>query len=97
MISNQILQNTIDGLKGITRIDLCVLDMEGQALASTEAAAGEAWRQKSRLLSHHLQTARWFMAISFLKYLMKISWSTFCWQRDPVMMFTWLERWRHSS
>ena len=37
MISNQLLQNTIDGLKGITRIDLCVLDMEGQTLASTEA------------------------------------------------------------
>ena len=36
MISNQILQNTIDGLKGITRINLCVLDMEGQILASTE-------------------------------------------------------------
>lgn len=36
MISNQILQNTIDGLKGITRIDLCVLDVEGQVLASTE-------------------------------------------------------------
>ena len=36
MISNQILQNTIDGLKGITRIDLCILDVEGQILASTE-------------------------------------------------------------
>jgi carbohydrate diacid regulator len=36
MISNQILQNTIDGLKGITRIDLCVLDTEGQVLAATE-------------------------------------------------------------
>ena len=36
MISNQILQNTIDGLKGITRVDLCVMDMEGQVLASTE-------------------------------------------------------------
>ena len=36
MISNQILQNTIDGLREITRIDLCVLDMEGQTLASTE-------------------------------------------------------------
>ena len=36
MISNQVLQNTIDGLKEITRIDLCVLDMEGQVLASTE-------------------------------------------------------------
>lgn len=36
MISNQILQNTIDGLREITRVDLCVLDMEGQVLASTE-------------------------------------------------------------
>ena len=26
MISNQILQNTIEGLKGITRIDFCVMD-----------------------------------------------------------------------
>lgn len=35
MISNQILQNTIEGLKGITRIDICVMDTEGKALAST--------------------------------------------------------------
>jgi len=35
MISNQILQNTIDGLKAITRIDLCVMDTEGKVLAST--------------------------------------------------------------
>ena len=35
MISNQILQNTIDGLKGITRIDLCIIDTEGKVLAST--------------------------------------------------------------
>lgn len=35
MISNQILQNTIDGLKSITRIDICVMDTEGKALATT--------------------------------------------------------------
>ena len=35
MISNQILQNTIEGLKGITRIDFCVMDTDGKALAST--------------------------------------------------------------
>lgn len=35
MISNQILQNTIEGLKGITRIDLCVMDIDGKVLAST--------------------------------------------------------------
>ena len=35
MISNQVLQTTIDGLKNITRIDICVMDTEGMALATT--------------------------------------------------------------
>ncbi|MCD8084544.1 MAG: PucR family transcriptional regulator, partial [Clostridiales bacterium] len=35
MISNQILQTTIDGFKGITRIDLCICDIEGKVLSST--------------------------------------------------------------
>ena len=41
MISNQILQTTIDGLKGITRIDLCICDTEGKVLASTCPEAEE--------------------------------------------------------
>ncbi len=35
MISNQILQNTIDGLKSIARVDLCVMDVDGKEVAST--------------------------------------------------------------
>ena len=35
MISNQILQNTIEGLKQITSVDLCVMDFEGKLLAGT--------------------------------------------------------------
>lgn len=35
MISNQILQDTIDGIKAITRIDLCIMDTEGKPLVST--------------------------------------------------------------
>ncbi|MCI7179212.1 MAG: helix-turn-helix domain-containing protein [Schaedlerella sp.] len=35
MITNQILLNTIEGLKGITRIDFCVYDTEGKVLAAT--------------------------------------------------------------
>lgn len=41
MISNQVLQNTIEGLKQITRIDICVMDTEGKALASTISNADE--------------------------------------------------------
>ena len=38
MISNQILQSTIEGLKNIARIDLCVCDTDGNMLASTFGA-----------------------------------------------------------
>ena len=41
MISNQILQNTIEGLKGITRVDICVMGTEGKTLASTIPNAEE--------------------------------------------------------
>lgn len=39
MISNQILLNTIEGLKSITRINMCVMDTEGKVLASTFSGA----------------------------------------------------------
>jgi len=35
MISNQILQNTVDGLKAIARIDFCVFDEDGRIIAKT--------------------------------------------------------------
>ncbi len=35
MISNQILQNTIDGLRSIARVELCVVDADGKAIATT--------------------------------------------------------------
>ena len=36
MISNQILQSTIDGIKGITRVDLTVADIDGKIMATTQ-------------------------------------------------------------
>ncbi len=35
MISNQILQNTIEGLKSIARVELCVMDVDGKVAAIT--------------------------------------------------------------
>ncbi len=35
MISNQVLQSTIDGLKTIARIELCVVDIDGKVVATT--------------------------------------------------------------
>lgn len=37
MISNQVLQNTIDGLKTIARIELCVVDIDGKIAATSSA------------------------------------------------------------
>ncbi len=42
MISNQVLQNTIDGLKNIARIDFCVMDVDGKEIASTADMGGSA-------------------------------------------------------
>ena len=41
MISNQILQNTIDGVTGITKIELSVVDTEGNVLAETSKGIAE--------------------------------------------------------
>lgn len=40
MISNQILQSTIDGLKGIARVDICVMDVDGKPVAYTADMSG---------------------------------------------------------
>ena len=40
LVSSQVLQKTIDELRAITRIDLCVLSLEGQMLASTFSENG---------------------------------------------------------
>ena len=37
MISNQVLQSTIEGIKEISRLDLCVMDAEGREVVSTQA------------------------------------------------------------
>ena len=40
LVSNQVLQKTIDELRAITRIDLCVMSLEGQKVASTFSEEG---------------------------------------------------------
>ena len=65
MISNQILQNTIEGLKGITRIDFCVMDTDGKPLASTMTEQ-ENYEEEVLALWILRQIARLCVDISFL-------------------------------
>lgn len=41
MISNQILQNTLDGLKNIARVNFCIMDTEGKEVASSGGTMSE--------------------------------------------------------
>lgn len=41
MISNQILQSTLEGLKQISRVELCIIDTEGNVLAATFPEAAD--------------------------------------------------------
>ncbi len=40
MISNQVLQGTLDGIRSIARTELCICDMDGKTLASTIPEGG---------------------------------------------------------
>ena len=40
MISNQIMQNTIEGIKSIARVDLCIADIDGKIAATTSNDIG---------------------------------------------------------
>lgn len=51
MISNQILQHTIDGLKNISKMDFCVIDTEGNTLATTMGQK-ENFREIARKFAH---------------------------------------------
>ncbi len=44
MISNQILQNTIEGLRAIARVELCVMDIDGNAVAVTASEMEQCGR-----------------------------------------------------
>lgn len=97
MISNQILQNTIEGLKGISRIDFCVLDTEGKALATTFE---DTWNYESAVLSFVESPADSHMIqdVSSSRSLMSSSLSMFCWQAERAKMSTcWVRSQRWSS
>ena len=75
MVSSQVLQKTIDELRAITRIDLCVLSLEGQKVASTFSEEG--FEPEHIPHSDHRQTVRYCRRIISLKYTMIRMWNMF--------------------
>ena len=77
MISNQILQSTVEGLKEITKIDMCVLDMEGKYLANTRGSVEELGRYVREFMKvdddYHTVKGKHFFKIyddSHLEYIL---------------------------
>ena len=72
MISNQILQNTIDGVKGITKIDLSVVDADGNVLAET-AGDSEDYCATVKTFADSPADSQAILGYQFLRFMMRAS------------------------
>ena len=70
MISNRILQTTVDGLKAISRVDLCIVDADKNVAAKTFDNVSECLADAISLLIRQ-QRVRQLMVFSFLRLRMK--------------------------
>lgn len=66
MISNQVLQTTIDGLKAITRIDVFITDTEGKIIACT-APGGEQYADVVRDFTDSVADSQVISGIQYFK------------------------------
>ena len=95
MISNQILQNTIEGLKAIARVELCVMDVDGKAAAMTTEEMERCGKAAAEFAESPADSQE-IQGISILRFLMSSSWSIFWLPVVWVRMFTWSARWWRS-
>ncbi len=76
LVSSQVLQKTLDELRNITRIDLCVTNTDGVLLVTTFRKP-RLMQKASVLLYYPLRTARLYRNIIILKYMTTRMWSIF--------------------
>ena len=66
MISNQILQNTVEGLKQISRVELGIIDTEGNVLAATFPEAGD-FSEPARIFANSTADSQEVQGYQFFK------------------------------
>lgn len=76
MISNQILQNTIDGLKNIAHVELYVLDIDGKEVAATSQEIGNVAAVARDFVKSPADSQE-IQGISILKYMTNSSLNIF--------------------
>ena len=95
MISNQVLQNTLEGLKEISRTEFCIIDTEGKVLATTFADFSIQPGDIQAFVESQADS-QLVRDSSILKFAMIISWNM-CWLRMEMMrILTWLANLLHS-
>ncbi len=80
MVSNQVLQSTIDGLKGIARIEICIVDVDGKVIATSDPSLEQYGAQavefvKSPADSQELSGCHFFKVMDEgqLEYILVVS------------------------
>ncbi len=93
MISNQIMQNTIEGIKAIARVELFVADIDGKLVASTKTTGNSFEGSviefvKSAADSQEIQGCQFFKIYDDqqLEYILIAN--------DAGKMLTWWGRWQ---
>lgn len=89
MISNQVLQNTLEGLKEISRTEFCVLDTEGKVLASTFADFSIATQDVQAFVESQADS-QLVKGSSILKSVMTISWNIYWSPMATMKILIWL-------
>ena len=90
MISNQVLQNTLEGLKEISRTEFCVLDTEGKVLASTFADFSIATQDVQAFVESQADSQLVNGVPVFLKSVMTISWNIYWSPMATMKILIWL-------
>ena len=78
MISNQVLQNTLEGLREISRTEFCIIDTDGKTLASTYSE-----------FEIQPQDVQAFVVISISRSVMITSWNTFWSPTEKMKILIW--------
>lgn len=85
MISNQILQDTVTGIKSITRVELCVMDTEGKILATTMRGM-EEYEDEVVKFSESAADSQVIRGFQFLRCMMRMNWNMSYWQKGMPRM-----------
>ena len=93
MISNQVLQNTLEGLKEISRIEFCIIDTEGKVLASTFSDFS-VQAQDVQAFVESQADSQLVKGFQYLRCVTIISWNIFWLPMVTMRTLIWLASWQ---